>query len=114
LAKTVADKIQSVIKSSDGLTDKMPDHQLALLPRGKDDNRYASGQSIKDSKRRVIDSIESYDVKNYKYTVTFDRAEEDTISSKNFRQSNLTKLSSIKLRYRVSQKDISTTTKKYC
>jgi hypothetical protein len=106
--------MQYIIKSSDGLTDKMPDHQRALLPRGKGDNRYASGQSIKDSKRRVIDSIESYDVKNYKYTVTFDRAEEDMISSKSIRQSILTKLSSIKLRYRVGQKDIPTTTQKYC
>lgn len=91
---------QFIIKSKDESVDKYPGY---MLVKTKSNN---IAETLKEGKRGIIETIDSYDEKNDKYHVTYQGGVRDKIKSKNLREGNPTLLSSMEREFWVNKKDI--------
>ena len=90
-----------IIKSEDGSIDKYSAYRLV-----KCDDRYKLAKTIKEGKRGIVEEILAYDSKNDRYKVRYDEGTEEYIPSKNLRESNPLKLSTMEREYWIEQDDI--------
>ena len=104
---------QFIIKSTDGSIDKLPGYRLI-----KTTNRNIPlAESLKDGKRGIIDKILEYNEKTDKYKVEYEGVNGperyDTIPSKNLREGNPIKLSSLERQFWLKQKEIPVKIRKF-
>ena len=90
-----------IIKAEDGSIDKYSAYRLV-----KCDDRYKLAKTIKEGKRGIVEEILAYDSKNDRYKVRYDEGTEEYIPSKNLRESNPLKLSTMEREYWFEQDDI--------
>ena len=102
------DRNQIIIRSKDGSIDTYPAYRLI-----KSDKRYKLAETIKNQQRGIVDKILKYDEKKDKYNILYDEGTKDVIPSKNLRESEPTKLSSMELSYWSKQPSLPNSIKKW-
>ena len=102
------DRNQIIIRSKDGSIDTYPAYRLI-----KSDKRYKLADTIKNQQRGIVDKILKYDEKKGKYNVLYDEGTKDVIPSKNMREAEPTKLSSMELSYWSKQPSLPSSIKKW-
>ena len=88
------DRNQIIVRSRDGSIDTLPPYRLI-----KADKRYKLAETLRNKQRGVVDKILGYSEKNDKYNVLYDEGTKDTIPSRNLRESEPNKLSSMEIDY---------------
>lgn len=102
------DRNMYIIKANDGSIDLFPAYKLV-----KCDSRYKVANTIKNGKRGVIEKIISYNSRNDSYKVKYDEGTEESIPSKNLRETRPTKLSDLEIEYWKNKKSIPVKIKKW-
>jgi hypothetical protein len=86
-----------ILQAKDGSTDTVAGFNLRVE---KDTKRYPHGEEIKHGKRGAIETVKDYNIKNHNYTVKYEGdSREQTLSERNMRESQPTKLSLEERRY---------------
>ena len=88
------DRNQMIIRAKDGSIDNYPPYRLV-----KADKRYKLAETIRNKQQGIVDKILDYDEKKDKYKVIYDEGTKDTIPSKNLRESEPNKLSTMEIDY---------------
>ena len=99
---------QFLIKASDGSVDLIPGYKLV-----RSRLNVPQAQTIKNSKRGIVQEIVYYYPDTNQYEVLFDNGDRDVIPAANLREGNPTRLSRMEREYWIKQKSIPASIRKW-